>query len=60
MKDEEQIKRDDPTKEVLSDLPVTEEQAIKTNGGGGGSDDCPTEEINFSYGRINFNYSPTK
>ena len=57
MKVEEQLKRDEtPTKEFLKDLPVSDEHAIRTSGGGDDNDDSPTEEVNFSFGRVRVAY----
>ncbi|HEX6730354.1 MAG TPA: hypothetical protein VF074_10105 [Pyrinomonadaceae bacterium] len=53
MKVEEQVKKNDtnPCEEVLSDLPVADEQASKTSGGGPG-DEGPEESITFIFGKL--------
>ena len=58
MKAQEQIKRNEtkPTGECLSDLPVTDEAAMKTSGGGPG-DEGPEESVSFNYGKGYFDYT---
>lgn len=46
-----------PTEEVLSDLPVADEQAIKTSGGG---DVVPNETFSLNFTKIEFSYKPQK